>query len=169
MKKMRSSCRRLPNGFAPIVTGSPSEQSSCVGGSAKFKGSAVGTTPLSYRWYFNTNTLLAGETNAQLNLLNLQTNLAGLYSVAVSNTFGSVTSAPAQLQVFDACVSISQYAGLTIAGIVGRTYVVDAATNPVAPIWIPFATNTFTTPTWLLIDTNTPLNAGRFFRVRLLP
>jgi hypothetical protein len=162
-------CGWLTHGFAPVITKPPGQQSSCAGGSATFQVTAEGYAPLSYRWYFNTNSLLAGETNAQLNLANLQTNQAGLYSVTVSNAFGSVTSAPARLLVFDACVGINLYAGLSITGIVGRTYVVDAATNLASPNWVPFATNTFTQPRWLLLDTNTPFNPGRFFRVRLLP
>ena len=162
-------CGWLTHGFAPVITGPPATQSSCVGGSTAFQVNAQGSAPLAYRWFFNTNTVLAGETNAQLNLANLQTNQAGFYSVAVSNTFGSVTSAPARLLVFDACASISLYAGLTITGMVGRTYVVDASTNIAGPTWVPFATNTLTTPRWLVVDTNTPLNPARFFRVRLVP
>ncbi len=162
-------CGWLTHGFAPVITGPPATQSSCVGGSTAFQVNAQGSAPLAYRWYFNTNTVLAGETNAQLNLTNLQTNQAGLYSVAVSNAFGSVTSAPGRLLVFDACASISLYAGLTITGMVGRTYVVDASTNIAGPTWVPFATNTLTTPRWLVVDTNTPLNPARFFRVRLVP
>lgn len=161
-------CGWLTHGFAPLISSPPRDQPSCVGGSATFRVTAQGSAPLDYRWYFNGTNLLAGETNAQLNLVNLQTNQAGLYSVAVSNTFGSVTSAPARLLVFDACVGLNLYAGLSITGMVGRTYVVDTATNLGGP-WIPFATNTFTSPRWLLIDTNTPFVPGNFFRVRLLP
>jgi hypothetical protein len=73
--------------------------------------------------------LLAGETNAQLSLVNLQTNQAGLYSVSVSNTFGTVASAPARLLVFDACVGLHLYAGLSATGLVGRTYAIDYVTN----------------------------------------
>jgi len=161
-------CGWLTHGFAPVITGPPASQSSCVGGSAAFKVTVQGSAPLEYRWYFNGN-LLAGETNAQLNLANLQTNRAGLYSVAVSNAFGSVTSAPARLLVFDACVSIHPYAGLTVTGMVGRTYVIDGATNLNAAMWTPLATNTLSSPTWLFVDTNTPLNPMRVFRVRLEP
>jgi hypothetical protein len=161
-------CGWLTHGFAPVITAPPSDQSSCVGGSATFQVRAEGSEPLAYRWAFNGNPL-AGETNAQLNLSNLQTNQAGLYSVAVSNTFGSLTSAPARLLVNDACVAINSYAGLSVTGVVGRTYVIDCATNLNAVNWTPLATNTFTTPRWLFVDTNTPSYPGRYFRVRLAP
>jgi hypothetical protein len=162
-------CGWLTNGFAPIIVDSPSDQSTCEGEGARFKVSAVGTAPLSYRWYFNRTDLLVGETNSQMNLVNLQTNQAGLYSVAVANAFGSVTSAPARLLVFDACVGIHLYAGLNITGIVGRTYHVEYVTNLAATNWTFVASHTFSTPQWLFIDTNTPVEMKKFFRVRLQP
>jgi len=154
-------CGWLTHGFAPVITAALTDQSSCVGGSATFKVRVEGGEPLSYRWYFNGATPLPGQTNAQLNLANLQTNQAGLYSVAISNAFGSVTS--------DACVGLHLYAGLSITGVVGRTYNVEYVTNLAANNWTALATNTFSQPTWLFIDTNTPFDAGKFFRVRLQP
>jgi len=47
---------------------------------------AQGLAPVSYQWYFNTNTLLAGETNTTLTLTNVQANQSGIYSVTISNT-----------------------------------------------------------------------------------
>ncbi|MBK8001112.1 MAG: immunoglobulin domain-containing protein [Verrucomicrobia bacterium] len=162
-------CGWLTHGFTPVITSQPSYQSSCVGGSATFKVRVEGSEPLSYRWYFNGTTPLAGETNAQLNLLNLESSQAGLYSVKVSNTFGTITSAPAQLLVSDACVGIHLYAGLSITGMVGRTYNVEYVTNLAATNWTFVASNTFSQPQWLFIDTNTPFDAKKYFRVRLQP
>jgi hypothetical protein len=161
-------CGWLTHGFAPVITAPPASQSSCVGGSATFNVRVDGSAPVAYRWLLN-GAALGSETNAQLTLANLQTNQAGLYSVAVSNPFGSVTSAPARLLVFDACVGINLYAGLSITGLVGRTYAIDWATNLSATEWLPLATNTLTEQRWLFIDTNTPVNPWRHFRVRLQP
>ena len=83
--------------------------------------------------------------------------------------YGSVASAPTRLLVFDACVGIHLYAGLSITGIVGRTYNVEYATNLAATGWTVLSSNTFSTPRWLFIDTNTPFEARKFFRVRLVP
>lgn len=162
-------CGWLTNGFAPIVTGALTDQSSCVGANATFKVRVEGSEPLSYRWFFNGITPLAGETNAQLNLVNLQAGQAGLYSVTVSNAFGSATSGPARLVVSDACVGLHLYAGLSVTGIVGRTYTVESATNLAALTWTAEASHTFTQPQWLFLDTNTPFTAKKFFRVRLQP
>src|SRR6185295_1836642 len=86
-------CGWLMHGFAPVIMGALADQSSCIGGSATFKVRVEGSEPLRYRWYLNGATLLAGETNAELNLVNLQTNRSGFYSVIASNAFGSIASA----------------------------------------------------------------------------
>jgi hypothetical protein len=60
---------------------------------------AGGTAPLRYQWYFNTNTLLAGATNASLTITNAGTGNAGGYSVVITNSVSVVTSAVATLTV----------------------------------------------------------------------
>lgn len=69
----------------------------------------------------------------------------------------------------DACVGIHLYAGLSITGLVGRTYNVEYVTNIAATNWNFAASNTFTEPRWLFLDTNTPFDPTKYFRVRLLP
>ena len=63
-----------------------------------FVNKVFGTAPLSYQWYFNTNTLLPNATNTSLTLTNVQTNIAGWYSVIVTNSLGT-TNAAARLTV----------------------------------------------------------------------
>jgi hypothetical protein len=162
-----NACNWPTQSFAPVIATQPRNETSCIGGSATFKVTVEGSEPLNYRWFFNDIVPLSSATNAELSLLDLQSNQEGRYSVTVSNSFGTVVSAPAQLLVFDACVGMNLYAGLSITGIVGRTYVVDASTSLAGPTWVPFATNTLTSPRWLFIDTNTPVNPGLYFRVRL--
>jgi len=53
--------------------------------------------------------------------------------------------------------------------VVGRTYNVEYVTNLAANNWSVLASNTFTQPRWLFIDTNTPFDPQKFFRVRLQP
>ncbi len=61
---------------------------------------ALGSEPLSYQWYFQTNAVV-GATNATLVMTNLVSNQTGLYRVRVTNPYGSAESAPAQLTVFE--------------------------------------------------------------------
>jgi hypothetical protein len=60
---------------------------------------AQGTAPLSYQWYFDQTDSLPGGTNATLDLANVTPGQSGQYNVLVSNPYGSVASAFAQLTV----------------------------------------------------------------------
>jgi pectate lyase len=84
---------------APVILSPPEDQTVMVGQDATFTVSASGTAPLSYQWYFNTNTLLAGRTSSSLVVTNAQTNDSGAYLVIASNALGSATSAVATLTV----------------------------------------------------------------------
>ena len=46
-----------------------------------------GTLPLSYQWYYNTNTPVANATNATLTISNVQPADAGGYSVIITNSY----------------------------------------------------------------------------------
>jgi len=72
-------------GPAHILT-EPQSQTVQRGADVSFSVLAQGLAPVSYQWYFNTNTLLAGETNTTLTLTNVQANRSGIYSVTISNT-----------------------------------------------------------------------------------
>jgi pectate lyase len=75
------------------------DQSAFVGQDSTFNVQASGTAPLTYQWYYNTNSVIANATNSSLTVTNAQLSDAGGYSVLVSNDYGSVTSAVAQLTV----------------------------------------------------------------------
>jgi pectate lyase len=89
----------IPGATAPSIGNAPQDQTALVGQDAIFNVLASGTAPLSYRWYYNTNSLLTNAINSTLTLTNVQLSDSGGYSVVVSNSYGSVTSAVAQLTV----------------------------------------------------------------------
>jgi pectate lyase len=89
----------IPGATAPTIDSNPDDQTVFEGQNASFAVFASGTAPLMYQWYFNTNSPLAGATNSTLTIPNAQTSDAGGYSALVSNAYGSVTSAVAQLTV----------------------------------------------------------------------
>jgi alpha-tubulin suppressor-like RCC1 family protein len=62
----------------------------------KFTGEAVGTEPLTYRWFFQ-GTNLPGATRPTLTLTNVQPEQQGNYYVVASNAFGQRTNYGAQL------------------------------------------------------------------------
>ena len=84
---------------APSIDSDPDDQSVLVGQNASFIVQASGTLPLSYQWHYNTNSVLTNATSSSLTLTNVQLSDAGGYSALVSNAYGSVTSAVAQLSV----------------------------------------------------------------------
>jgi hypothetical protein len=85
----------LGNG-APVITVQPVCQYDLTTGNASFTVMAAGLAPLTYQWRQD-GTIIDGATNSVLLLPGLTTSAAGVFSVTVSNTLGTVTSANVQL------------------------------------------------------------------------
>lgn len=82
----------------PSITLSPTNQTVSVGTKATFAARANGSAPLRYQWAHN-GAPIPGATSPTLVLAVSSNALAGHYSVAVTNAYGAVTSAPAFLRV----------------------------------------------------------------------
>ncbi|MBI5802424.1 MAG: immunoglobulin domain-containing protein [Verrucomicrobia bacterium] len=85
-----------PNGGGP--DGQPQSLTVIQGQNATFSANAVGSAPLTYQWRF-AGVNISGATNTSITLTNVLLSQAGLYSVVVSNPFGTTTSANATLTV----------------------------------------------------------------------
>lgn len=83
---------------APLITAQPQSQTVTPGANVQFSVTASGKPAPSFQWYFN-GTAMSGATGASLSLTNVQTANAGNYTVAATNTSGSVTSSAATLTV----------------------------------------------------------------------
>jgi hypothetical protein len=90
----------------PTITEQPQSQAAAVGSyvafsvpTTDFQVMSNGALPLGYQWFQN-GVGIPNATNSTYGIFPTQTNNAGIYSVVVSNMFGSVTSAVAQLAVF---------------------------------------------------------------------
>ena len=95
-----SAAGQLTVGLAtPSISAQPQNVTVIPGQYATFAVTASGSLPLSYQWFHNTNTLLAGDTHSVLTLTNVQPADAGTYSVVVSNEVGSTISSNAVLTV----------------------------------------------------------------------
>jgi hypothetical protein len=79
---------------APTITTPPQPTVANQGANVTLNVVATGTAPLAYVWKKN-GTTIAGATTSSLALANVQAADAGNYSVVVSNTHGSATSATA--------------------------------------------------------------------------
>jgi hypothetical protein len=166
-----SSPAALTVNFPPSIGTPPASQSVLVGSNATFSVVASGTAPLAYQWKFFSN--LAEATNAAHTITNAQSFKAGNYSVIVTNTFGSVTSAPAYLNVVPAPLLTS--IGISNANVLlgfntspGATYSVEAKTNLAAGSWQAAVTNIAGTGgAKSVTHTNGALNSAQVYRVRV--
>jgi hypothetical protein len=154
----------------PLITADPQSVVVGQGQSAVFVVSAAGATPLSYQWWFNGSNL-AGATSAALTLTNLQSFHAGNYSVVVTNTYGSVTSAVATLTVTNFTIVLARTGSpvMTPGGFTfplslpaGRSFIIEASTN--LRDWAPIATNLALTGSVIFTDPAAANYPQRFYR-----
>jgi hypothetical protein len=96
----------------PAITVPPANITNIVGSTVTFTVTAVGTAPLGYQWQLNGSTIF-GRTASTLILTNIANSDSGNYTVVVTNSVGSVTSAPALLVTVPPLIT-SQPAGLTV-------------------------------------------------------
>ena len=82
----------------PYFITPPQSQSIGAGSNVTFTVAADGSLPLAYQWLSN-GTNIPGAMATSLMLTNVQAANAGPYSVAITNTYGSVTSVVAALTV----------------------------------------------------------------------
>lgn len=83
---------------APVITTQPAALSVPLGAAASFTVSASGTAPLSYQWRKG-GSPIPGAISAGYSLAGVSSADAGDYSVVVTNSAGSATSAVARLSV----------------------------------------------------------------------
>lgn len=97
----------------PTITTQPQSQTVVAGNNATFTVVAGGTSPLSYQWRFN-GANLGGAVSSSYTVLNAQSAVAGNYTVVVSNSAGSVTSAVASLTVTPPTLPNDDFANATL-------------------------------------------------------
>jgi hypothetical protein len=151
----------------PGITSQPVSQAACMSSNAVFCVIATGRQPLSYQWQFN-GTNLTWATNACLLLSNVQPAQAGNYTVVVSNSFGSVTSAIARLVIGAAWLELTSSSGseplhLALYGELGQSYLMETSTNLRDWTWLTVLQTT-NGAAILPVNRNEP---KRFFRARL--
>jgi acid phosphatase type 7 len=82
----------------PAVVVQPQDRTVSAGGTASFSVTVTGVPPASCQWRKG-GVDLEGQTNTTLSLVNVQTNDAGAYSVALTNLYGWAVSSNAMLTV----------------------------------------------------------------------
>ena len=87
---------RLIVNRVPTILAPPTNSFARVGSNTLFTVSAVGNGLLRYQWRFN-GVNVPGAANASLIIMNTQTTNAGLYSVAVTDSVGTIITRPVTL------------------------------------------------------------------------
>ena len=88
----------LTDTVRPTITSSPGDMGVTNSSRVVLTAEAVGTALLKYQWRRN-GASIAGATNATFTINNAQIANAGIYTIVVTNAYGSATSVPAHLQV----------------------------------------------------------------------
>jgi hypothetical protein len=141
---------------APAITVQPQGQPVTAGNSAGLSVTAVGSPTLTYQWRCN-GANLAGATGSTLSVNNAQFTNAGVYMVVVNNGAGSVSSAPAVVDVMPRL--ISQFSGSTLTMTWSAPFVLQWSTSVLGPYTdVPGATSPY--------SYNTLANPQRYFRLR---
>jgi pectate lyase len=151
---------------APAINTQPQDQSIFVGQNATFTVVASGSTPLSYQWYYNNNTLLTNAAGPSLTITNAQVTDTGGYSVIVTNAYGSASSGSANLTVTvpTAPSIITQPQDLTV--LPGQNAVFNVTAGGSAPLGYQWYDNntllTNATGSTLTLSNVQPSDAGSY-------
>jgi hypothetical protein len=123
---------------APAILVQPTNQGAIAGATVHFIVTAVGATPLHYQWQKDGLNLgnggaISGATTNALTISNAQLGYSGIYTVIITNAFGSVTSSNAVLTVTNAPpVIIGQPTNQSAA--VGETVILAVTATGTAPL-----------------------------------
>ncbi len=116
---------------APVIANAPVGGTIARGQNANFNVTATGTEPLTYVWRKD-GAVLTGATASTLLLTGAQTSNAGSYTVTVSNAAGTVTSAPAFLNVLSPTVIVTPPRSQTALVGATVTFSVEVTGSPAA-------------------------------------
>jgi hypothetical protein len=125
---------------------------------------AAGSGTLAYQWYKD-GVAIAGANGANYSISSLQFTNGGAYSVVVSSAYGSVTNVAAVLEVRPSDTLFGVYAGITVQGTVGNSYLIQYSTD--LANWITATNVTLDQPSlnWSDYSADFRFNPGRYYRV----
>jgi hypothetical protein len=135
----------------PSITSQPTNQIVTAGQNATFTVGANGNGTLGYQWQFNATNILSKATNVSLTITNAQSTNTGNYSVAVTDSFGSVTSAVATLTV---SAGPPPTLGIAVSG----TNAIISWPSSTDPGFVLQSTTNLASPTWS--SAGTPATIG---------
>jgi hypothetical protein len=164
-------CPSAPSGTAPVITKQPTNEVVPPGGTAIFSVTATGTQPLYYQWR-KLGAAIPGATNSSLSVPvgPNEFNIPTIYSVVVSNIFGTAVSSNAMIIVgpTNAPLIVTQPANQTVPAGSNATFTVAATgTSPLHYQWYGPTNNPVlgAITSTLTLSNVQPANAGTYFVV----
>ncbi|MEY4386236.1 MAG: hypothetical protein RLY20_1519 [Verrucomicrobiota bacterium] len=115
----------------PTIINHPQSVEVPLGSPTGFSIFAVGTDPLAYQWYFNSN-VMAGNTATNLAIASVTATNVGSYFAVVTNIYGATTSSVANLTLATAPVITTNPANLSV--VAGGSANFSAAASGTAPL-----------------------------------
>jgi len=162
----------LASVVAPGITTQPKSQTVAVGSDVVFTVGVTGTSPLTFHWIFDTNTVFV-TTSSSFTLTNAETANEGQYTLLVTNFAGKATSTTAILRVGGAPAHGQTLTDATFAGGVfsvsiqsqaGANYVLEYKDALTDPAWQTVGTMEGTGGGIVLRDSRAA-GSTRFYRV----
>lgn len=153
---------------APKIVKSPLSQTVEEGSILTLTVTSSGLAPFTYQWFHGADPI-PNSNASSLTIQPVESSTAGSYTVTASNGSGSATSAAADITVSPLPpLAINFYAGITVAGVVGKTYSIQYATdlNP-PPNWTTLDNITLTAPVQIFFDLQSPKETKRYYRTIL--
>jgi Immunoglobulin domain len=158
----------------PDISAQPQSKTVKAGSNVTFTVTATGTAPLAYQWSLN-GSVLAGATGTSYTLLNVQANQGGNYSVIVTNTADTITSANALLTVLlpqpahiDQITTLpGSYVQMILSGEPGSNYAIEGSSNLLN--WVQITNLIMGNSTMQFTDDSGTNNPLRFYRARVGP
>jgi hypothetical protein len=122
---------------------------------------------MTYQWFFNgTNPMMLSSSEPSLNLTNVQVSNIGFYSVVAWNSFGSITSSPAMLNVI-APVPRRVVPRIQLLGGIASQWQLETTESLDSPVlWRAIEPKNLTGVVNGYLDLTQPLPAQRFYRTR---
>jgi len=121
-------------GALPSVNLQPTNISVLAGSNVVLNANGSGIAPLNYQWQKDSIVIL-GETNAQLVLNNIQAGGMGIYSVVVSNPFGSTNAVASVTVLYPPSVTIQPVSQIVPAGTATSLGITAIGTAPLSYQW----------------------------------
>jgi len=148
----------------PTIQTPPQTQTAETGSAVGLRVDVSSSFAPTYLWFFNGTNLISCSTNCNLELTNVQYSQSGSYTVVVTNLFGSVTSAPAMLNVITP-VAHKPVPCVKVMGETGSVLNVDYANSlNSSPNWTALGSVTLTSTSQFCPDLTMPLPSARFYR-----